>query len=56
MEELGRASTTWVLLARKAVDLRPFLVYDEWKLLPKLPDAPAWTDAHSSVLPYIKIR
>ncbi|HEX7900296.1 MAG TPA: fused MFS/spermidine synthase [Planctomycetota bacterium] len=56
VEELGRDSSTWVLLARDARHLRPFLVYDEWKVLPKDPAAARWTDAHSSILPYIKLR
>lgn len=55
-ETAGGSRSTWVLLARRAIDLRPMTVYDEWVVLPKDPAAPAWTDAHSSVLPYLKLR
>lgn len=52
----GRARSTWVLLAKRAGELRAFVTDGIWELLPQDAEAPSWTDAHSSVLPLLKLR
>ncbi len=55
-ESDGRARSTWVLLAKRAAELRAFVTDEIWEILPQDAEAPAWTDAHSSVLPLLKLR
>lgn len=55
-ESDGRSQSTWILLARRAWDLRRFSLEEPWSLLEPEPGAPAWTDGHSSILPLLRLR
>lgn len=52
----GLYASHWVLLARDAADLPDDLTDPRWHTVRPDPDAPRWTDTHSSLLDVLDWR